>query len=210
MIRINLLPVKRARKREAGQRQLLLMGLGVLAAFGGVAFAHVQATNDLEVVQRENRALQADIERLKAELGDYEKIRGQREELLRQRKTINGLNAGRTGPVYLMRELSEILTPNKGPTYDRLDFEARLRKDPNITINNNWDTRNVWVDSFDENNKNLTLRGTAKSNEDVAEFLKRLQLSVFFKNVNLAGTSAASVSSGVKAVTFSLSTGVIY
>src|SRR5688572_7361206 len=104
MIRINLLPVKKARKREAGQRQLLYMGMGVVAAAGAIVFLHMDATNDLEKAQRENRSLEADIERLKAELGDYDKIKGQREELLRQRKTIQGLQAGRTGPVFLMRE----------------------------------------------------------------------------------------------------------
>ena len=55
----------------------------------------------------------ADVAKLKQELGDYDKIRGQREELLKQRKTIQSLEAGRTGPVYLLRELSEILSPGK-------------------------------------------------------------------------------------------------
>jgi Tfp pilus assembly protein PilN len=55
----------------------------------------------------------------------------------------------------------------------------------------------------------VKLRGSAKSNEDVAEFLKRLNSSVFFKDVNLDATAQASRGS-VKYVNFGLSTTVIY
>jgi len=85
------------------------MGLAVLGTVGLVIFFHLDATNELEGVQRENTILQAEVAKLKQELGDYEKVRGQREELLKQRKTIQSLEAGRTGPVYLLREMSEIL-----------------------------------------------------------------------------------------------------
>ncbi len=212
MIRINLLPVKKARKREAGQRQLLYMAGGVVAVGIAIFFVHMTATNELEQIQRDNRSLQADIERLKAELGDYDKIKAQREELLRQRKTIQSLQAGRTGPVYLMREVSEILTPNKGPTFDRVTYEERLRRDPNIGFNSSWDTRRVWLDSFEETAQRVKIRGAAKSNEDVAEFLKRLQLSVFFNEVVPEATNqvAAAGPIAVKHVSFSLSATVAY
>ena len=94
-------------------------------------FFHLQATTELEKAQHDNTILQADVAKLKQELGDYDKVRGQREELLKQRKTIQSLEAGRTGPVFLLRELSEILSPGKGPTFDRVTYEETLRKDPN-------------------------------------------------------------------------------
>ena len=53
----------------------------------------------------------------------------------------------------------------------------------------------------------VKLRGSAKSNEDVAEFLKRLNSSVFFKDVNLDATAQAS-KGAVKYVNFGLSTTV--
>ena len=85
MIRINLLPTRKAKRHEASQRQFLLMGLAVLATVGLVIFFHLQATTELERAQHDNTILQADVAKLKAELGDYEKVRGQREELLKQR-----------------------------------------------------------------------------------------------------------------------------
>ena len=117
------------------QRQFLFMGLAVLATIGLVVFFHLQATTDLEKAQHDNTILQADVAKRKQELGDYDKIRGQREELLKQRKTIQSLEAGRTGPVYLLRELSEILSPGKGPTFDRVTYEEALRKDAHRFVN---------------------------------------------------------------------------
>jgi len=208
VIRINLLPTRRAKRQGAGQRQFLVMGLAILATIGLVVFFHLQATNELEKAKHDNTILQADVARLKTELGDYDKVRGQREELLRQRKTIQSLETGRTGPVYLLRELSEILSPGKGPTFDRVTYEETLRKDPNAGFSN-WETKRAWLESYTEDNMNVKLRGSAKSNEDVAEFLKRLNSSVFFKEVNLDATAQASKGS-VKFVNFGLSTMVIY
>lgn len=208
MIRINLLPIRRAKRQEAGQRQFLVMGLAILGTIGLVVFFHLQATTELEKAQHDNTILQADVARLKAELGDYDKVKAQREELLRQRKTIQSLEAGRTGPVYLLRELSEILSPGKGPTFDRVTYEEALRKDPNAGFGN-WEPKRAWIESYQEDHLLVRLRGSAKSNEDVAEFLKRLNASVFFKNVNLDATAQAARGS-LKFVNFGLTTTVIY
>ncbi len=213
MIRINLLAVKRAKKRDAGERALIFMGMAVLAGVAAMAFAYVDAQGQLDAVKRANNGVRSDIERLKAELGDYDKIKTQRQDLLKQQKTIQALQNGRTGPLYLMRELSEILTPNKGPTFDRASYEERLRRDPNIGFNASWDTRRVWLESFEEALGKLRMKGSAKSNEDVAEFLKRLQVSTFFTEVTPESTTqvAESVSNpGAKHVTFNLSAKVVY
>jgi type IV pilus assembly protein PilN len=208
VIRINLLPSRKAKRQGAGQRHFLIMGLAILGAVGLVIFFHLEATTELENVQRDNTILQADVAKLKAELGDYDKVRAQREELLKQRKTIQSLEAGRTGPVFLLREMSEILSPGKGPTFDRVTYEETLRRDPNAGFSN-WETKRAWLDSYVEEKQRIRLRGSAKSNEDVAEFLKRLNSSVFFKDVNLDATAQAAKGS-VKYVNFGLSATVVY
>jgi type IV pilus assembly protein PilN len=212
MIRINLLPGKRAKRQDAGQRHLLFMGMGVLAAVGGIVFLHISASNRLDDLNRQNNIIKAEIDRLKAELGDYDKIKGQREELMKQRKTIENLDANRTGPVFVLRELSEILTPGKGPTFDRITYEENLRKDPNAGFNASWETKRVWLDSFEEEGRRVKIRGAAKSNEDVAEFWRRLGMSVFFTEVTPEGTNQTSATreGSVKHVLFSGTAGVIY
>ena len=209
MIRINLLPIRKVKRAEAGQRQFLYMGVAVLATVVGVVFLHLQAAGQLEEIKRRNTILRADVARLKQEIGDYEKIRAQREDLLRQRKTIQALDAGRNGPVYLLREMSEILSPGKGPTFDRVAYEETLRRDPNAGFNASWDPRRVWMEGYSEDQKHVKIRGAAKSNEYVAELLKRLNSSVFFSDVNLDSTNQVSGRT-VKFVNFSLSANVIY
>jgi type IV pilus assembly protein PilN len=213
VIRINLLPGKKPKRAEAGQRHLVYMGVGLLVGVAGIVMVHVQASNELDDVRHQNVVVQGDIDRLKAELGDYDKVKAQREELLKQRKTIQALDNNRTGPVFLLRELSEILTPGKGPTFDGVTYQENLLRDPNAGFNASWDTRRVWLDTFDEEHKKVKIKGSAKSNEDVAEFLKRLNLSVFFAEVTPESTvqvSAPGTGTTVKYVTFNLSATVIY
>ena len=213
MIRINLLPGKKPKRNEAGQRHLVFMGVGVLVGLAGIVALHISASNSLDEAKHKNAVIQTEIDRLKAELGDYDKVKAQREELLKQRRTIQALDANRTGPVFLLRELSEILTPGKGPTFDGVAYQENLLRDPNAGFNSTWDTRRVWLESFDEDQKKVRIRGAAKSNEDVAEFLKRLNLSVFF--VDVAPESTTQVATGgtgstVKYVNFNLSAAVVY
>ena len=108
-----------------------------------------------------------------------------------------------------MREMSEILSPGKGPTFDRVTYEETLRRDPNAGFNASCDPRRVWMEAYSEDQKHVRIRGAAKSNEDVAEFLKRLNSSVFFSDVNLDSTSQVSGRT-VKFVNFGLSANVVY
>jgi type IV pilus assembly protein PilN len=217
MIRVNLLPTRRGRKIDATQRQLLAMGAAVLVAIGGVVVVHLTSTATLAEMESENKRLGDEVARLKSELGDYDKVKAQREELLKQRKSIEALEVGRTGPVYLLRELSEILTPGKGPTFDRISYEEALRRDPNVGFNASWDPRRAWLESYDENQKKVRIRGAAKSHDDAAEFMKRLGSSVFFTGVRFEsstqsaqGSSANTNGGSVRHVTFNLNAEVIY
>lgn len=212
MMRINLIRAKRARRRDAGERALVIMGAAVLAAIAVMAVVTIKADGELQHLIRDNNVVKDDIERLKADLGDYDVIKQQRQDLLKQQKTIDALKTGRTGPVYLMRELSEILTPGKGPTFDRVSYEERLRRDPNVGFNSGWDPRRVWIETFDEAQRKVHIHASARTNEDVAEFLKRLQLSVFFADVTPESTTqvADGQGGGVKHVTFNLNARVVY
>jgi type IV pilus assembly protein PilN len=210
VIRINLIRQKRGGRSEASQRHLLAMGAALLVGLAGVVGVHVHETGKLAATVQENARIQTDIDRLKAELGDYDKVKAQREELLKQRKSIQALEAGRTGPVYLLRELSEILTPGKGPTFDRVSYEEALRRDPNVGFNAAWDTRRAWLESFEEQQKKVRIRGAAKSHDDAAEFMKRLNSSVFFNGVRLENTTQSSGTGPVRHITFNLNAEVTY
>lgn len=210
MIRINLLPVKQARKRASGQRQGLIIFLVLLVEVVGLAGFHISKASDLEEHKRNNVEMQADIARLKKEVGDYDVVKADRDELIAQRDAIGKLQSGRTGPVYVLRELSEILTKDKGPTFSKTDYEERLKRDPNAGYNPSWDPRRLWIVSWKEKERSVAIEGAAKSNDDVAEFMKRLQLSVFFSDVTLQGTKVVQGGAEGNYYTFSINCRVNY
>ncbi|MSP62147.1 MAG: hypothetical protein EXR72_17795 [Myxococcales bacterium] len=183
MIRINLLPVKTSKRRSAGQKQVLLGGLAVIGGLIGVVLFHGWASGEVAVQQRTLTDLNDTIAKLKTEVGDYDDIKRQRDDLKRQKDAIEKLQAARSGPVFLMRELSDILTKGKGPTFNKDRYEELLRKDPNAGLNQGWDPKRAWLLTYQEKEGIVTLHAGAKSDEDVAEFLKRMKLSAFFSDV---------------------------
>ena len=183
MITINLLPIKAAKRREQGQRQLLIGIIVFSATLVGIIVFHGAAVSRIAEMRDHNQQVSKDIAKLKAEIGDYDVIKAQRDELIRQRDAIKRLQANRSGPTYMMRELSDILTPGKGPTFNKEQYEEAIKRNPDVGFNPNWDTRRVWLLSYSETNHSVKIRGGAKSAEDVAEFLKRLKLSAFFSDV---------------------------
>ena len=153
-----------------------------LALAATVAF-HVAASASLSRARSSNRRLENAITDLKKEVGDYDIIKAQREELLRQRVAIEHLDRARVGPVYVLRELSNILTPGKGPTFDHSQYDETVKRDPHAGLDPAWEPKRVWVLSYAENDRAVTIHMGGKSDEDVAEFTKRLKLSAFFSDV---------------------------
>ncbi|HZS36229.1 MAG TPA: PilN domain-containing protein [Polyangia bacterium] len=183
MIRINLLPVKAAKRREQGQRQLLVGAAAITLAVVGIIVFHTAQASQINELRTKNQETSTAIAKLKAEIGDYEVVKAQREDLIRQRDAIKRLQSNRSGPVWLMRELSDILTKGKGPTFNKEQYEEQLRRDPNAGVNPNWEPVRLWLINYEEKAHAVKIHGGAKSDEDVAEFLKRLKLSAFFSNV---------------------------
>jgi type IV pilus assembly protein PilN len=211
MIKINLLPVKAAKRREQGQRQLLIGAGAFTLAVVGVIFFHAAEARAIDELESDNRTLERDIAALKAEIGDYDIIKAQREDLIRQRDAIKRLQANRSGPVWMMRELSDILTKGKGPTFNKEQYEEQIKRDPNAGFNPNWEPKRVWLLSYEEKNHQVKIKGAAKSDEDVAEFLKRLKQSAFFSNVYWQQTQPQSDQKlNVSYVTFDVTCQVDY
>jgi type IV pilus assembly protein PilN len=212
MIRVNLLPVKAAKRRESGQRQVLLGAVVLLAATAGVVVFHGWASAELIAKKTELARLRDAVAKLKTEVGDYDDIKRQRDDLNRQKNAIKILEAKRSGPVYLMRELSDILTRGKGPTFNKDAYEEMIRRDPNAGINQSWEPKRAWIISYQEKGGTVSLKGGAKSDEDVAEFLKRLKLSAFFSDVYWQQTQphADTKNSNVTYVTFDVACRVNY
>lgn len=178
MIRVNLLPVRKARRRSRGLVQLLLF-------FGVIVFQVILLTAtyfyfavDRDDLRSDVAEYEAEVEKLKEDTDELERLQTQAEELQRQYEVLSSLEAKRVGPVPMLDELQEMLTPAVGPVEEDI-VERREWGDPS------WDPQRVWLESFnEEEGGRFTMDGYAADTDDFAQFLQRLTNATYFRNVD--------------------------
>jgi type IV pilus assembly protein PilN len=215
VIRINLLPEKRAAQRRtaAAEGQAWIVIVAGVFLFEVICLMLLQQSKNDELarLQKHNQEIQANIDDIKRQIANRDEIKNQLKELRDREDAIQKLESARTGPTSVMLELSHILTPGRMPTIDRDKLEQLKRDDPQAVPNVNWDARRLWLVSYDEVDRNVHLAGLARDGEDVSEFLRRLALSDFFYDVRmLPASKTTDPTSHVELVRFEVSAKVRY
>ncbi len=212
MIRINLLPqAKRAAGSASGVMVWAYTYLG--AAFVwcvALAFVYFSLSSDLDQAHARNTDLERQIAEVKSQSGNLKDLQDQLAKSKKLEEVIQGLLAARQGPARMLLELSAILSPGRGPSVDPAKLAEMRKSNPDAGFNPGWDTRRVWVTSFQERDRNCQIRGAGRNNEDVAEFLRRLALSQVFDNVVLIRTGAQNSKETGAVVGFELTCKVRY
>lgn len=161
MIRINLLPVPKARRQQA----LIFQAVAGVACLIGVFLAckMITATKEgaIQQIQADISRKEREIEELKAKVGEVERFKTQAKNLEQQLSVIRALERGRSGPVKLMDELTELIP------------------------------RKLWITNFRETNKSVSLEGVAESGPIIADFLESLKTAKYFSNAQLGTVNAA-------------------
>ncbi len=213
MIRINLLPEAKRQVSTGGSAQLWGV-VYLLSCFGwGVVLflVYLSYKNIYEEQNAKNEELQAQINRAKSQtenIGDVEAKLAKSKQL---EDVVGGLQAARQGPARVMMELSKILSEGGGPTVPQDKLDALRRDNPLLVYNPGWDVRRLWLESFEETNRQCIIVGDGKTNEDVAEFLRRLTVSDIFNKVTLQSTAASTdAKSDLSTVQFKLSCEIKY
>lgn len=213
MIRINLLPTKRASSSSVtgGQRWVLLLLAAVLGEIVGLFFFHQAKLEELDEQNRKNAQVQGQINQIKELVANHEEIKKELARLRAREEAIAKLQAGRIGPTAALLELAQILTAGKGPTSDP-DKLAQLRKEnPLAVYNPSWDARRLWLTSYIEGERVVRLEGLARDGNDVYELAQRLKLSAYFYDVTLLpGKKDTAKDSKLELVTFALQMKVRY
>lgn len=171
MIRINLLPVKAVQKKEALQGQLIVLAI---TTFVVVAIAYTLYSSVVSKVEEEQRVIaekEAELTRLRQVTNEVNRFKKLQKELQAKLDVLDKLKAGKKGPVHLLDELSSAVP-------DRL-----------------------WLTSFSESNGNVSLKGVGFNEATVALFLRDLENSPYYKNVELRVTSQVN-QGGVKMQSF--------
>jgi len=184
MVRINLLPVKVSRKKEAGKQQLVLFAVILVAGLLGNYVWASQRSGVLKDARAAVDRKKAEIAQLERIIGEVKNIRAQQEELKKKLDVLDKLKAGRSGPVRMLDELATIIP------------------------------KRLWLKRMDEKGgTSVAFEGTAATIDDVSAFMAALKTSKHFSAVELRRTSATGAKAGpgnVKLVDFTITAAVTY
>lgn len=198
MIRINLLPIKQDRRREAGRNQLLIGLLAIVVEVIIAALLYLGANASLTEQKNANVSVQTQVDRIEKQVADHQQILNDIAEYEKRQAAIEDLEAARTGPSFVMIELSNILSKSGRPNVDHGKYQQMIQMNPTLAFDESWDFRRLWLSSFAEQDKSVRITGQGITHEDVAELLRRLQLSSFFVSTELVATNLAKPSIATK------------
>lgn len=193
MIRINLLPSKKSRTTEKGQKMILLAVLVLGAAGAGMFLVTSSLSDDVAKKKQEFSNLNARRVELTTETKEYANYEAEKQDLLTKQAAIEALRGARQTPTWALDELSQILQkdrrpptathPGSGPTMTK-EMKARVEQNKNAQWSEGWDAKKLWLTSLtEEKDHELVIEGGAQSDKDVTQFAKRLQASVYFRDV---------------------------
>jgi Tfp pilus assembly protein PilN len=194
MIRINLLPTKKkaARARAvqssggAGQWWVIAWLVGWIL-IGGAGWWLLTMEEDAAAAMREQAAAKGRAaETIKQDI-DEEGLEARKGELAQVEAAIDKLESKRRTPVYVMYELSMILTDAKdggGPDVDKEKLRQIIKSDPQAEINTLWDPTGLWLTKVEEKGGLLLVEGGARDATDLSEFTRRLRASARFDRLS--------------------------
>jgi len=155
MIRINLLPVRAAQKKEKFISQVVVLIVTLVVTAAICAGLQTMLSGKIETTENQIQEANAEIVSLNKKIGEVDKIKKLTADLENKRKVLASLEAGRSGPVRLLDELSNAI-PEK-----------------------------VWIDSFQVSGANVAISGSGLTEEDVAVFMRSLEESEYYKGLDL-------------------------
>ncbi len=145
MIRINLLPVRAAKKKESIRFQLTVAGLITFCVLAINVAVYFVVRGEASAFREDIAKGEAEIEDLKKKIGELSKIKEQKRVVEEKLKVITNLEAARTGPAKLFTMISGAM-PEK-----------------------------AWLASLKDEGASVVLKGFASNEEVVADMMRGLQ-----------------------------------
>ena len=179
MIRVNLLPIK-ALQAEVTRRREIIIGSSVLGSLAALLIgAHIYQAHQLSQLQNELSALRTELQALTLKVKEVGDLQNKIKDFRSKNKIIEDLNRKKSGPVLVMESLSSAVPAS------------------------------LWLTEFKETGGSLTMNGLAVDNQTIAEFMKAIAESKYFKDVELVETTqGAGPSAALKK--FALKTRIVY
>lgn len=174
MIKINLLPVRLARKKENIRSQLSVYFLSVLFTLLVMTYLVSSFSSHVKSLAEDTRRVQEEISRYNKLVQEMEKEKQQKDLLQKKLGVLDKLQEENTGPVHILDEISKNIP------------EKRL-----------------YLKAVKQDGKTILLEGIAMDNETIASYMRSLAASPYFAGVDLIN-SAQEMVSGVKLMQFTI------
>lgn len=155
MVRINLLPVRAAKKKETAKQQIvvIILALAGTVIICGVLYALTLAK--IATTKQEIAKSEKEIAALKIKIGEIDNIKKLQDEVRRKLDVLNQLRKNKTGPATRLAHISDAL-PER-----------------------------VWLTKYVESSTATALAGVAYNEELIADFMRNLMATGDFANVEL-------------------------
>jgi type IV pilus assembly protein PilN len=155
MIRINLLPVKQLRAEVSRRRQITVGSVVLGSVLLSLLGAYLYQSYRLTSLEEELAGLRSELQVLNAKVKEVGDLQVKVKEARGKQKIIDDLNRKKTGPVLVMASLSRA-TPSS-----------------------------LWLTDLREAGGNVMMNGWGADNGTIADFMRSLEASKFFTNVEL-------------------------
>lgn len=163
MIRVNLLPVRAAQRKERVRSQLSILFLCVLLVCLACGALYAQKRSAIKTVEAEIADIDRKNKQLRKKIGQVRDFEQKQAELEQKLAVLNDLSAGKSGPVKLLDQLSSAL-PEK-----------------------------LWLTKFSEKSGSVELAGIADTEKRVADFMEFLDASPYYQDIELQVTQQSKV-----------------
>ena len=191
MIKINLLPQRKAKRISDPGSNAIYIGLGAVAvaALGVFFLVDRPRRAHLAEVNESNDQLDGEIALKQAKLArkgttpSYDEIVKLVQSSSEQAASIARLLSAKVVPANLLHELGEILTTGHSPTVTE-DMSTQMAKIADKRYDQAWDPTHVWLQNFTDTDGVFRMEGGAQAESDVNQLSKRLAASVYFLDVS--------------------------
>jgi len=155
MIRINLIPYRIARRQQQIIQHSTVFFGIVIIAVLLALAAHTVSSLQLSELKEQTLSLQKQNADLKKKIGKLHNLGSLRADVERKLQIVDRLQEGRFHSLRTLHEVARVIPEN------------------------------VWINSVSNSDANITLTGLAESNKAVASFMRKLDSSPLFDNVQL-------------------------
>jgi type IV pilus assembly protein PilN len=174
MIKINLLPVRATKKKETAKQQISIFVLSVITVLVIALGIYSITLAKISTARDEISKSEQEIIRLKAKIGEIDNIKKFQAEVKKKLDILTQLRTNKTGPATRLAKLSDAV-PEK-----------------------------LWLTKYAESGEKVSLAGVSINEEIIAAFMRNLQASDEFTNVELLVSEQTELS-GIKAKKFDIS-----